>query len=180
MDYFLKENAIANEEKELYRILGREIIKLSNCNTPLEFWNNYNICEKESTLLLPKKSSEDFLKLISQYSITKDINDSQNLKLSKTAKLFFLRWYEFNRTNQELTKTTKFELLCSLEKIFMTLPAKKIPLIPTNPAFLLRNLMIYSILQSEESSQKFLKDYNKDILKNEELFYPIQYYKIAK
>ncbi|MQS52680.1 helix-turn-helix domain-containing protein [Companilactobacillus mishanensis] len=152
LDYLMKDSVDSKEETQTYLELGRNISKIVNFSSCASFWSKYAICEKESTLLLPVESSIGLMEKLSK-GVTYHyyLNPSKACKLAKLARDFLFKWHKFNRSNLQLSKTSKTSMLIAQEKIFVDSSDCTIhlPLFPQKPTLFLRNLLINSIRHEE-------------------------------
>jgi len=147
LDYLMRDNIDSKEETQSYLELGRNIAKIADFSSCTDFWMKFAICEKESTLLLPVQPAMKFMNELNQYYKSADKTNY----ISQLSRDFLFKWHKFNRSNLQLSRTSKTPLLIALERIFTnpTLSSDALPFFPNKPVLLLRDLLINSIKHEE-------------------------------
>jgi len=177
LDYLMKDETDNNleNERQMYTTLGRQLARVVDFQTADAFWMNYAICEKETTLLLPIASASKFVSLLQKELSKFNGSNIKNFQeINTLSQNFLFKWHKFNRGNLLLSKSTKVELLITLERIFTnfsdTISTEDV-LFPQQPLLLLRNLLFSSIKVSNDAirnSEKHLsEEAQKDICEGE-------------
>ncbi|WP_086444246.1 helix-turn-helix domain-containing protein [Candidatus Enterococcus lemimoniae] len=170
LDYLLEDSFELQDTYDEYVRLGEKVLELADEEYPLDFIQNYYICAREPSLVIPKKVADSFIKNIGEKINNTDYFDSEKIKMiHQEIKDFLYFWYKYNKGKYLLSKNLKAKTLFmnsisfTSEEITNQL---KNPETQTKPILLLRNLMINRLI--EECN---LLQYNIDEEIEEELDY---------
>lgn len=182
LDYLLKDNIELKSRYDNYVKLGKNVLELVDEEYPLEFIQNYYICSREPSLLIPRKLAVEFINEVGERIKNVEPSDSKEIEsIQKDMKHFLFFWYKYNKGKYLLSKELKIKMLTMNSASFNTEEIAKYlqdSICLKKPMLLLRNLMISRLIEECK-----LFDYELDNEITEELdftgeiMWPIETYK---
>lgn len=170
LDYLLEDSFELQDTYDEYVRLGEKVLELVDEEYPLDFIQNYYICAREPSLVIPKKEADSFIKNIGEKINNTDYFDSEKIKMiHQEIKDFLYFWYKYNKGKHLLSKNLKAKTLFMNSVSFTSeevIDQLKNPKAQTKPILLLRNLMINRLIKECN-----LLQYNIDEEIEEELDY---------
>lgn len=158
--------------------LGNGIAKLTGASTTEEIKNKFYICEKETTLLIPRRCTERFTYLVKQ-QLTRATTNQDFKKILDYMRSFLFSWYKLNYINTLFSLGASIRCLEALQYLSISSPflnnfSKTYPNIPgefyRNALFIGNTIMINeqnnistSITTVKNSVNHFLNEYNYDL-----------------
>ncbi|MBO0476157.1 helix-turn-helix transcriptional regulator [Vagococcus sp. DIV0080] len=151
LDYLLKDSIELKSKYDECVKLGEKVLELANEDYPIDFVQNYFICSREPSMIIPKKIAEEFLKNVKEKISNMDHYDKEGYEsIHHEMKDFLLFWYKYNKGKCLLSKNlkAKFLYLNSVSYTDQELEAQlNNVLVKEKPILLLRNLMIGRLIK---------------------------------
>lgn len=183
LDYLLRDSIELKSKYDEYVKLGEKILVLVGKDYPIDFIQNYFICSREPSIIIPKKIAEDFIKNIAEKINNTDYRNEKKVEsIHNEMKDFLLYWYKFNKGKFLLSKNLKAKLL-SLNSVSYTEEeiAKQLknPLVKEKPILLLRNLIIGRLIKEFNLLEhKVDENIDEELDYNGAIMWPVDKYKL--
>lgn len=151
LDHLLADSFELQDIHDEYVNLGQKVLELADEKYPLDFIQNYYICAREPSLLIPKRAAYYFIINIGDKINNTDYFDSEKIKvIHQEIKDFLYFWYKYNKGKHLLSKNLRAKMLFMNSVSFTSeevIEQLKNPEAKSKPILLLRNLIINRLIK---------------------------------